>query len=97
MVQLLWTKDTSYIGNDRNPEDMYDIDEVMEMANSTAKESANPFGKFLATQSQSGYESSVKLEKAVARLADSINLQSQYIKQVDQKLLNLQSFMNQPR
>ena len=38
----------------------------MEMANSTAKESANPFGKFLDTQNQSGYESSVKREEAVA-------------------------------
>ena len=85
------------IENDRNPEDMYDIDEVMEMANSTALENANPFGRFLTSQNKSGYETSIKLEEAVARLTDSITLQSQYNKQVDQKLSSLQSFMNQPR
>lgn len=83
--------------NNRNPEDMYDIDEVMEVANSAAMENANPFGKFLTASSQSGYEPSVKLEEAVARLTDTINLQTQHNKQVEQKLSNLQNFMNQPK
>ena len=82
---------------DRNPEDMYDIDEVMEMAKHTSLENANPFGKFLWTGATQVPESNVKLEQAVARLTDSINLQTQYNKQVDQKLSSLQSFMNQPR
>ena len=30
---------------------MYDIDEVMEVANSAAMENANPFGKFLTSSS----------------------------------------------
>jgi hypothetical protein len=81
----------------RNPEDMYDIDEVMEMAKQTAMESANPFGKFLWTSETTSTVSNVKLEEAVARLADSVNLQTQYNKQVDQKLTTLQSSLTQSR
>ena len=81
----------------RNPEDMYDIEEVMEMAKQTAMESANPFGKFLWTTGPSGSDTSVKLEQAVARLTDTITLQTQHSKQVDQRLANLQTFMSQPR
>jgi hypothetical protein len=80
----------------RNPEDMYDIEEVMDMAKQTSLEQANPFGKFLAFAPVQN-TSSVKLEEAVARLTDSINLQTQYNKQVEQKLTGLQNFMNQPR
>jgi Zinc knuckle len=82
----------------RNPEDMYDIEEVMEMAKQTAHEQANPFGKFLwgmnGGQSQS---SNVKLEEAVARLTDSVNLQNQRTKQIDQKIASMHSYFNQPR
>jgi hypothetical protein len=39
----------------------------------------------------------VKLEQAVARLTDTITLQTQHSKQVDQRLANLQTFMSQPR
>ena len=81
----------------RNPEDMYDIEEVMEMAKQTAMESANPFGKFLWTSESTSSVANVKLEEAVARLADSVNLQTQYNKQVDQKLTNLQSSLTQSR
>lgn len=80
----------------RNPEDMYDIEEVMDMAKHTSLEQTNPFGKFL-TVSPNHDASSMKLEEAVARLTDSINLQAKYNQQVDQKLAGLQSFMNQPR
>lgn len=82
---------------DRNPEDMYDIDEVMEMAKHTSLENANPFGKFLWSGAANIPEANVKLEEAVARLADSVNLQTQYNKQLEQKLTSLQSVMNQPR
>jgi len=81
----------------RNSEDMYDIEEVMEMARQTTMESTNPFGKFLWTAESSSTGTSVKLEEAVARLTDSINLQSQYNKQVDQRLANLQISLAQPR
>jgi hypothetical protein len=81
----------------RNPEDMYDIDDVMEMAKQTVMENANPFGKFLWTSEGSSAGSSVKLEEAVARLTDTINLQTQHNKQVDQRLASLQTFLSQPR
>jgi len=81
----------------RNTEDMYDIEDVMKMAKHTSLENANPFGKYLHGVSGGMTETSVKLEEAVARLSDSINLQTQYNKQVDQRLANMQSFMNQPR
>jgi hypothetical protein len=51
----------------RNPEDMYDIEEVMEMAKQTSLEHANPFGKFLAISTVQESPTSAKLEEAVAR------------------------------
>jgi hypothetical protein len=81
----------------RNTEDMYDIEEVMKMAKYTSLEHANPFGKYLHGFTGSASETNVKLEEAVARLTDSVVLQTQYNKQNDQKLANMQSFMNQPR
>lgn len=81
----------------RNTEDMYDIEDVMQMAKHTSLENANPFGKYLHGVTGGMSETNVKLEEAVARLSDSISLQTQYNKQVDQRLANMQSFMNQPR
>ena len=81
----------------RNPEDMYDIEEVMEMAKQTSLEQANPFGKFLAVSTGQASPVTAKLEEAVARLTDSINMQVQHSKSVDQRLNTLQSFVNQPR
>lgn len=96
-MQRLLNKTTVNAGAvPRNPEDMYDIDEVMDMAKHTSLEQANPFGKFLGF-SQTNGSSSVKLEEVVAKLTDSINLQTQYNKQVEQKLTSLQSFMTQPK
>jgi hypothetical protein len=83
--------------NPRNPEDMYDIEEVMKMAKQSSLEQANPFGKFLLGAHSGQSVSSVKLEEAVAQLTDSINLQAQYNKQNDQRLSNLQSIMSQSR
>ena len=96
-MHRLLNKTTANAGTaPRNPEDMYDIDEVMDMAKHTSLEQANPFGKFLGFAQAHG-SSSVKLEEVVAKLTDSINLQTQYNKQVEQKLTSLQSFMTQPR
>lgn len=81
----------------RNPEDMYDITEVMAVAKQTALEQGNPFGKYIMTAAKEEDQASVKLEEAVARLTDTINLQHQYNKQVEQKLASLQNFSNQPR
>ena len=81
----------------RNTEDMYDIEEVMQMAKHTSLEHANPFSKYLHGVPGTAAETNVKLEEAVARLTDTINLQVQHNKQVDQRLANMQSYMNQPR
>ena len=51
---------------DRNTEDMYDIDEVMEAAKQTSLEYANPFGKYFGVAASPQNESSVKLEEAVS-------------------------------
>lgn len=78
---------------ERNPEDMFDIEEVMEMARQTATEATHPFSKYLGSTSTGRSETNIKLEEVVAKLADSVNLQTQYNKQVDQKLASLQSFL----
>ena len=81
----------------RNTEDMYDIDDVMGMAKHTSLEHANPFGKYLHGLSSGTSETNVKLEEAVARLSDSVTVQTQYNKQMEQRLANMQSFVAQPR
>jgi hypothetical protein len=81
----------------RNPEDMYDIEEVMEMAKQTSLEQANPFGKFLATTTNSAPPVIAKFEEAIAQLTDSIQVQVQHSKAVDHKLSMLQNFMQQPK
>jgi hypothetical protein len=77
----------------RNTEDMYDIEDVMVMARHTALEHANPFGKYLGTMTGPMAETSVKLEEAMARLTDTVNIQVQHNKQVDQRLASLQNYM----
>ena len=81
----------------RNPEDMYDIEEVMEMAKQTSLEQANPFGKFLAISTPSAPPVIAKFEEAIAHLTDSIKVQMQHSKAVDQRLSMLQNFMQQPK
>lgn len=81
----------------RNPEDMYDIEDVIEMVKQTVMEHTNPFGEFLWMSEGSNSDSSVKLEEAVACLTDMINLQTQHNKQVDQRLASLQTFLSQPK
>jgi hypothetical protein len=80
-------------GQERNPEDMFDIEEVMEMACQMAIEATHPFSKYLGSTSTGRSETNIKLEEVVAKLADTVNLQMQYNKQVDQKLANLQLFL----
>jgi hypothetical protein len=96
-VRSLVSKDKGPEEYVRNTEDMYDIEEVMEMAKHTSLEHANPFGKFLLGAPVRQGESTIKLEEAVARLTDSLNIQAQYNKQVEQKLTSMQNFMNQSR
>lgn len=82
---------------ERNPEDMFDIDEVMEMARQVATEATHPFSKYLGSVSTGRSDTTVKLEEVVAKLADSVDIQTRYNRQMDQKLASIQSFMNQPR
>ena len=77
----------------RNPEDMYDIEEVMKMAKHTVLENSNLFGKYLHGLTGEALGVSVKLEEAVARLSDSIDVQVKYNKQVDQHLASMQSYL----
>ena len=81
----------------RNTEDMFDIEEVMNMAKHTSLEHVNPFGKYLQGLPAHGSEGNVKLEEAVAKLTDSITLQSQHNKLVEQRLASMQTYIAQPR
>jgi hypothetical protein len=76
---------------DRNPEDMYDIEQVMEITRHTSLEHANPFGKYITSYSGAGSTTQVKLEEAVARLTDTLNLQTSHNRQIEQRLTNLQN------
>ena len=84
-------------GQVRNPEDMFDIEEVMDMAKLTSMEQANPFGKFITSGVGPSTESHVRLEEAIVRLSDTLDIQAQSNKRIEQRLSNLQSFVNQPR
>jgi len=81
----------------RNTEDMFDIEEVMEIAKETSLEYANPFGKYLGSVSGPTSEVSTKLEEAVASLKDTISTQQKHNQQFEQRLANLHNAMNQPR
>ena len=61
----------------RNPEDMYNIDKVMQVAKHTLLESANPFGKFLALNLGSQSKVTAKLEEAVVKLTDTMHINNQ--------------------
>src|SRR5260221_13589764 len=61
---------------DRHPEDMYNIEQVMEITRQTSLEHANPFGKYITSHSGTVSTTQVKLEEAVARLTDRLNLQT---------------------
>jgi hypothetical protein len=81
----------------RNTEDMFDIEEVMDIAKETSLEYANPFGKYLGVTSGPTSEVSTKLEEAVASLKDTISTQQKHNQQFEQRLANLHNAMNQPR
>jgi hypothetical protein len=82
----------------RNTEDMYDIEEVMKMANHSSLEQANPFGKYLGNVFGGvAPETGGKLEEAVARLTDSIDTQAKQHKQMEQRLSQMQNSMSQAR
>ena len=80
--------------NVRNSEDLFDVTEVMEFAKQTAEEMRNPYAKF-AINSGGSNQSHTKLEEAVARLTDSLHLQVQHNKQMEQRFAALQSSLSQ--
>jgi len=63
----------------RNPEDMYDVADVMEMANLTAQEHSNPFAKYLGhSGSTRGEGVAVKVEEAISKMNDTMSLYEQH-------------------
>lgn len=75
----------------RDPEDMYELGEVMTMAKGTSLEYANPFGKYLWRAPD---ETNVKLAEKIARLMDTVSLQVQKTDLIERELKNLQSSFN---
>src|SRR5579863_8575917 len=65
-------------GEKRNSEDMFDVSEVMEFAKQTAEEMRNLYTRFTLNKTSGNSANTTKLEEAVARLTDSLNLQVQY-------------------
>jgi hypothetical protein len=79
----------------RNAEDMYDLEMVMEIAKHTSLEFTSPFGVYL--QETPVFRAATdfdELEEAIARLEDSVNLQLQFDRQLDQQIAYLQSLQN---
>jgi len=97
MQSLLNTKHLAFNSVEaRDPEDLYCIEDVMEMARHTSLEYASPIGKFLLNNPTEDIpETDTTLEEAIAHLTDSINLQAHHNELVDQRLDSLQSSMNQ--
>lgn len=80
----------------RNPEDMYDVADVMEMANLTAQEHSNPFAKYLGRSgSTEGEGVAVKMEEAISKMNDTMSLYEQHTKSMDQRLNTLQNLVSQ--
>ena len=80
----------------RNPEDMYDVADVMEMANLTAQEHSNPFAKYLgSSNSKEGDGVAVKMEEAISKMNDTMSLYEQHTKLMDQRLATLQNLVSQ--
>jgi len=96
--RLVHAENPELQGAARNTEDMFTVEEVMKMANHTSLEHANPFGKYLSVAKVG--EDAVnhgKLEEAVAKLTDSIDVQARQNKQMEQRLVQLQNSMTQNR
>ena len=92
-VRRMWQADQP-LGEgaqDRNPEDMFDIEDVMEMAKHASLENVNTFGKYLwNSPSGTSDKTVVKLEEAIARLTDNATIQTKFNQQ-------LQAFMTQSK
>jgi len=83
---------TDRLNATRNAEDMYDLEMVMEIAKHTSLEFTSPFGIYL--QETPVFRATTdfdKLEGVIAHLEDSVNLQLQFDRQLDQQLACLQS------
>ena len=78
----------------RNSEDMFDISEVMEFAKETAEEAKSPYARFTTTKTSGSSANTIKLEEAVARLTDSLNLQMQHNKNMEQRFAALQNSLS---
>jgi hypothetical protein len=81
---------------ERNSEDMFDVAEVMKIARYAAAENKNSFGRFLKKTDDTS-ATNVKLEAAVAKLSDSIEIQTRHNQVLEQRLASMQQAMNQSR
>ena len=78
----------------RDPEDLYDIHYVLEMAKHISLEYASPLGKYLEAISTESQDKKEELEQAIESLKESMVSQAQYNKLVDERLMSLQSLVN---
>ena len=80
----------------RNPEDMYDVADVMEMVNLTAQEHSNAFAKYLGRSGSTyGEGVAVKVEEAISKMNDTMSLYEQHTKLMEQRLSTLQNLVSQ--
>ena len=79
----------------RDPEDLYDIQDVIKMAEHVSLEHASPLGKFLEPVSTESRDKDKEMIKTIDHLTESIALQAQYNHLLDKRLMSLQSLVDQ--
>ena len=79
----------------RDPEDLYDLSEIMEIAAELSQEN-DPFAKHVInTGTVAPSESTVKMEELMGKLLDTVNLQNQWSVSLEQRLKALQNEQRQ--
>ena len=79
----------------RDPEDLYDLSEIMEIAAELGQEN-DPFAKHaINTGTVASSESTVKMEELMGKLLDTVNLQNQRSASLEQRLTALQNEQRQ--
>ena len=79
----------------RDPEDLYDLSEIMEIVAELGQEN-DPFAKHaINTGTVAPSESTVKMEELMGKLLDTVNLQNQWSTSLEQQLTALQNKQRQ--
>jgi len=79
----------------RDPEDLYDLSEIMEIAAELGQEN-DPFAKHaINTGTTVASESTVKMEELMSKLLDTVNIQNQRSTSLEQRLTALQNEQRQ--